>query len=176
MTVNDVPAVCHNLTCDFSYIEPVGQVIGHAYNHVSKKLKLEGESLPNMTANISSVYFAHTHCTIDESTLSDTYLECTLDEEPTCGYHLPILTSNLGVVPNAEGLISEELNCTLTDILSASSINLLGGDNITFSGTMLPKDLSTSNVTIKFNDTKQTSCIPQISSSNELVCLTGAFD
>jgi hypothetical protein len=30
---------------------------------------------------------------------------------------------------------------------------LLGGDNLTFTGTMLPKVLSTSSVAIKFSDT-----------------------
>jgi hypothetical protein len=30
---------------------------------------------------------------------------------------------------------------------------LLGGDNLTFTGSMLPKVLSTSTISIKFNDT-----------------------
>lgn len=104
-------------------------------------LTLEGTDLPNVTANISSVYFALTHCTIDESTLTDTSLECTLDEDPTCGDHLPILTSTLGVIPNADGLVAEEFLCTLTQIFPSTTLNLLGGDNITFTGTMLPKNL-----------------------------------
>jgi hypothetical protein len=66
VTVDDVPAVCHNLTCNFTYTEPVGEVTGYSYNDVTKRLTLEGTSLPNVTANISSVYFALTHCTIDE--------------------------------------------------------------------------------------------------------------
>lgn len=41
---------------------------------------------------------------------------------------------------------------------------------------MLPKVLSTSTVSIKFNDAQQTSCIPQISTTDQLVCLTEAFD
>jgi hypothetical protein len=123
-------------------------------------LTLEGTSLPNVTANISSVYFALTHCTVDESTLTNTSLECTLDEDPTCGDHLPILTSTLGVVPNADNLVSEEFLCTLTQIFPSTTLNLLGGDNITFTGSLLPKNLQTSNVSIIFNDTNQTNCIP----------------
>ena len=114
MTVDNVPAVCHNLTCDFTYTEPVGEVTGYGYNHVTKRLTLEGASLPNVTSNISSVFFAHTHCTVDESTLTNTTLECVMDEDPTCGDHLPILTSTLGVVPNSAGLVPEEFTCTLT--------------------------------------------------------------
>jgi hypothetical protein len=174
--VNDVPAVCHNLTCNFTYTEPVGEVTGYAYNHGTKRLTLEGTDLPNVTANISSVYFALTHCTIDESTLSNTTLECVLDEDPTCGDHLPILTSTLGVIPNSDSLVAEEFTCTLTSIFPSTTLNLLGGDNITFTGTQLPKNLDTSTVSIVFNDTNQTTCIPQISSTDTLVCLTDAFD
>jgi hypothetical protein len=54
-------------------------------------------------------------------------------------------------------------------------MNLLGSDNITFTGTFLPKDLAKSTVVVSFDDTSSTSCTPQISSSSELVCLTSAF-
>lgn len=152
VTVDDVPAVCHNLTCDFTYIEPVGEVTSYGYDQTTKTLTLEGTDFPNVITDILSVYFALTHCTIDESSLTDTYLECILDEDPTCGDHLPILTSTLGVIPNADGLVPEEFLCTLDSIFPATNLNLLGGDNITLSGSLLPKDLSTSTVSIVFTD------------------------
>ena len=52
VTVNDVPAVCHNLTCDFNYTEPVGQITNFLFNHITKVLTLEGVSLPNTTDDI----------------------------------------------------------------------------------------------------------------------------
>ena len=176
MTVNDIPTVCHNLTCDFTYTEPVGEITGYSYNHNTKLLVLEGNDLPNVTANISSINFAHTNCVLNESSLSNTSLECTLDENPTCGIHLPILTSTLGIIPNSNQLVAEHIECTVTSIFPSTSLNLLGGDNLTFTGTMLPKVLSTSEVSIKFNDALQTNCIPQISSTDQLVCLTEKFD
>lgn len=176
MTVNDVPTVCHNLTCDFTYTEPVGEITGFTYNHGTKVLVLEGTDLPNVTSNISSINFAHTNCVLDESTLTETGVECTLDEDPTCGTHLPIYTSILGIIPNSDQLVAEEIDCTISSIFPDTSLNLLGGDNLTFTGTMLPKVLSTSTVSIKFNDAQQTSCIPQISTTDQLVCLTEAFD
>jgi hypothetical protein len=151
------------MTCDFTYTEPVGEVEGYIFNHVTNKLTLEGINFPNVTADISSIFFAHTHCTIDESSLTSTLLECTLDDTPVCGDYLPIFTSTLGVVPNAVGLISEEVVCTLSYVTPSEKLNLLGGDNLTFTGTFLPRDLSTSTVSIKFSDAQQTECIPQTS-------------
>jgi hypothetical protein len=55
VTVNDVPAVCHNLTCDFNYIEPVGEITNFLFNHVTKVLTIEGVSLPNTTDEIQSI-------------------------------------------------------------------------------------------------------------------------
>jgi hypothetical protein len=72
VTVNDVPAVCHNLTCDFNYTEPVGEISNFLFNHNTNVLTLEGESLPNITDDIQSIKFAHTNCVIDESTLTNT--------------------------------------------------------------------------------------------------------
>jgi len=166
VTVNDVPAVCHNLTCNFTYTEPVGEITGYTYDHDTKKLVITGTDLPNVTANISSVDFAHTHCTIDETTLTNETIECTLDEDPTCGDHLPILTSTLGIIPVDDTLNYETIYCTLTSLFPDSTLNLLGGDNLTFTGTMLPKFLSTSSVAIKFSDTAETTCTPQISSTD----------
>lgn len=154
VTVNDVPAVCHNLSCNFTYVEPVGEITAFTYDHSTKVLVITGTDLPNVTSNISSVDFAHTHCTIDDTTLSDTNLECTLDEDPTCGDHMPILTSVLGIIPVNDTLVTAEtITCTLTSLFPDNTLNLLGGDNLTFTGTMLPKVLSTSAVSIKFSDT-----------------------
>lgn len=154
VTVNDIPAVCHNLSCNFTYTEPVGEITAFTYDHTTKKVVITGTELPSALTDISSVNFAHTHCTIDKSTLSDTNIECVLDEDPTCGDHVPILTSLLGIIPVNDAVSGETITCTLTSLYPDSSLNLLGGDNLTFTGTMLPKVLSTSAVSIKFSDSK----------------------
>jgi hypothetical protein len=80
------------------------------------------------------------------------------------------------LIPNGDGLTAEEIQCTLTALTPDSSLNIMGGDNITFTGTFLPRDLSKTEVTVTFDDSQSTVCNPQVSSSNTLVCQTEAFD
>jgi len=44
------PAVCHNMTCDFTYTEPSGEITGVTYDKTSKKLVITGTSLPGKAA------------------------------------------------------------------------------------------------------------------------------
>lgn len=52
VTVNDNPAVCHNMTCDFTYIEPVGQITSFTFTEDSKLLVIEGTELPSVISDI----------------------------------------------------------------------------------------------------------------------------
>jgi hypothetical protein len=115
---------------------------------------ITGESLPDTLALIDSVDFAISPCTIDFSTLSSTTVECTLDLPPTCGSHQVILTSVNGIIPNSASVESVSVDCTITKIepSSADSLNLIGADNITISGTNFPRDFVSSTVEIEFND------------------------
>jgi hypothetical protein len=80
-----MPAVCHNLTCDFTYVEAVGQVSSFTFDKTSLKLQLTGEKLPSSLSQISNVNFAKSLCKVDNATLSATNIECTLVNAPTCG-------------------------------------------------------------------------------------------
>lgn len=64
----------------------------------------------------------------------------------------------------------------MTGVTPTTNLNLLGRDNLTISGANLPWDLSTSTVSITFGDAQSTTCVPQSSTSTELVCLTSPFD
>jgi hypothetical protein len=152
VTVDDQPAVCHNLTCDFTYILPVGEITAFTYTEATKLLVITGTNLPSVISNITNVEFALASCTVDESTLSDTNVECTLNKEPTCGDHTPVLTSLLGIVPNAAAVSDLTISCTVSGATPITDMNLLGGDNITISGEFLPHNLVTSTVSIKFSD------------------------
>jgi hypothetical protein len=55
-------------------------------------------------------------------------------------------------------------------------LNLLGNDNITFSGTNFPHDVATSTFELKFSNGLESPCLIQSSSTNEFVCLTTIFD
>jgi hypothetical protein len=44
--IGDLPAVCHNLTCDYTYVEPVGEITSFTFDQSAGTLKLVGTSLP----------------------------------------------------------------------------------------------------------------------------------
>jgi hypothetical protein len=95
----------------------------------------------------------------------------------TCGNHLPILTSTMGIVNNSASLQPLTINCNVNSVHPTTQLNLLGRDNLTFTGVKLPWFLNTSNVMINFTDTARTGCIPQWdkSTSTTLICLTEPF-
>jgi hypothetical protein len=72
-------------------------------------------------------------------------------------------------------MTAEDVQCTLTAVAPDNLLNVMGGDNITFTGTFLPRDLSKTEVTITFDDSLSTACIPKVSATNELVCETSSF-
>ncbi len=57
-----------------------------------------------------------------------------------------------GYVNNSASLTAETITCTVTTVHPTTDLNLLGGDNLTISGTHLPVVLERSTVTIRFND------------------------
>jgi hypothetical protein len=78
----EFPAVCHNMTCDFSYIAPVGEITDFTWTAGTKELQLVGTGFP-AEADITSIEFAQSTCTI--SAASATSITCTLDHQETCG-------------------------------------------------------------------------------------------
>jgi len=107
---------------------------------------------------VEYVEFAKSRCSL--TSVSATSLTCTLDHEPTCGIFLPELVSKYGLVNNSNSLVAETIQCTVTNVDPKQQLNLLGGDNLTISGTQFPWNLETSTVEIEFNDAQKTKCIP----------------
>jgi hypothetical protein len=175
VTVNDLPAMCHNITCGFNYTEPVGEITSFTFDTASNKVTIVGTSLPTAAADIYSVEFAKSLCTVDSTTVTATGFECTLIQEPTCGTWAPKLTAVLGVVPNAAAIVSLEVACSITAATPDFDLNIIGGDNITISGEHFPWDIVSNNISIAFNDADSTVCTPQDSQSTTLVCLTETF-
>ena len=102
--VGELPAVCHNLTCDFKYTVPVGEVTAFTYTARSRQLELTGVNLPSDRSLIRHVEFAHSLCSIDESTITNSSLTCTMDHEPVCGDWLPMLVSIVVRLPPSSTL------------------------------------------------------------------------
>lgn len=87
-----------------------------------------------------------------------------------------MLVANQGLVNTSSTLRAETITCTVSSIYPTTQLNLLGGDNLTISGTQFPWDMKRSEVELAFNDGQSTKCIPQESTSTELICLTSPFD
>jgi hypothetical protein len=60
----------------------------------------------------------------------------------------------LGKIPSASSFTgTTTVSCTITSVsVTDNKLNLLGDNNVTFTGTNLPRDLSKSTVSITFND------------------------
>lgn len=107
--------------------------------------------------------------------MTATGMQCTLADDPVCGANLsPSIVALLGGIPTT-GVTGITIDCTLSAVTPGTDLNLLGADNITFTGTNLPRVLSSSTVAISFGDSQNTDCIPVISTATSLVCLTNAF-
>jgi hypothetical protein len=76
--INDLPAVCHNMKCDFTYIPSVGEVTAFTFSEDSKLLTVTGTDLPTEISGIQSITYAKAPCKVDESKMTGTSLECTL--------------------------------------------------------------------------------------------------
>lgn len=46
VTVDGEPTPCHNMTCDFTYVEPVGKVESATFDLATKKLVVTGIDIP----------------------------------------------------------------------------------------------------------------------------------
>lgn len=150
VNIGDYPAVCKNLNCNFHYVVPVGEVHNFTYDTRSRQLVLMGDALPANASEVRHVEFAHSKCTV--SALTNETLTCTLDHEPVCGDHMPKLYATYGLVNNSANMTNTTITCTISSVTPTSQLNLLGGDNLTISGTNFPIVLSTSTVDIKFDD------------------------
>lgn len=170
VTVDERPAVCKNMTCNVAYIEPTTtEVTGYTYDSSTELVTITGVLLPTTIDDMQGVKFAQTNCIIDEDTMTETGMQCTLDSNPVCGEFIPKVISKLGLIPSASDVTATSVTCTITSVVSSNSIssstgddsmNVLGGDNITFTGTNFPKDLTQSSVNIKFSNTLETACVP----------------
>ena len=70
------------------------------------------------------------------------------------------LVAKEGLVNNSASLTAETITCTVSSVVPTTELNLLGGDNLTFTGTQFPWDMKRSSISIAFNDPQATKCIP----------------
>ena len=77
--VGEFPAVCHNLTCNYTYVVPVGEVNAYSFDNSTKTLVINGTELPTNTSDIRKIEFAHSKCSIQNiSTVNNTITHTTV--------------------------------------------------------------------------------------------------
>jgi len=72
----------------------------------------------------------------------------------------------------------ETIDCTITQVAPTADLNILGYDNLTFTGTNFPRTVEGNTVVISIIDSTQVekaTCVVQTTTSTELVCLTTNF-
>jgi hypothetical protein len=78
VSVNNTPAVCHSMACDFTYTVAAAEVNAFTFDPSTLLVTVTGTTLPTTTPDIHSIRFAQTDCTMDNSTVTDTGFSCTL--------------------------------------------------------------------------------------------------
>lgn len=99
-----------------------------------------------------------------------------MKDEPVCGDWHPEIYSNKGLIPVDSSVPKLTVDCTVTSIFPTIDLNVLGHDNLTISGTNFPRYLQDNTIEIEFDNLEKAKCIPQITDSTELVCLTSEFN
>lgn len=64
VSVNGEPAVCHNMTCDYTYVEPVGEVTSFTWTDAQNELTIVGSDLPTNASGIRGIMFAKSPCSV----------------------------------------------------------------------------------------------------------------
>jgi uncharacterized protein YfaP (DUF2135 family) len=132
---------------------------GFTYAASTRLLTVSGTGFMTNHERYQKVMFAQSTCTIDTDSMKGAGFECTLDRTPTCGTYTPTVTTIYGNVKHSSAVTPTTVECTITGVFPDTELNLLGNDNITFSGTNLPHDISELNhFDIHFNDEQNTKC------------------
>jgi hypothetical protein len=58
VTVDGQPVVCHNLTCDVTYIDPVGEITGSTFSESTRLVTITGTNLPTSLSDYQDINFA----------------------------------------------------------------------------------------------------------------------
>lgn len=89
------------------------------------------------------------------------------------------MVAKLGAIPLATALTKEEtIACTITQVAPTTDLNILGYDNLTFTGTNFPRTIAGNTIVISIVDNaaaEKATCVVHSTKSTELVCLTSPF-
>lgn len=130
VSVGGLPTLCPNFNCNYTYVVAIGEITGTTLSGTT--LTLTGTSLP-LAANVVQISFGTVNCTIDEASSSDTTIVCTMTSYPMAGDWIAELQSKSGLIPNSAATTNVAL--VVTAVSPSTSLNYLGGDTLTITGT-----------------------------------------
>lgn len=135
LTIDDLPAACANVDCDYEYVTSTSEVTSQSLS--SLDLTIGGTNLP--TSDVT-VYFGGAPCSSINSDGSS--ITCTLDWAPYGGDHLVEVYDSLGLVSVDGGVTAITVSVTVTSSSIAENdlggVNQNGGDTLTIVGTGFP--------------------------------------
>lgn len=102
--VDGTPAVCHNLNCDYSFIEATGEITGFTFTESTKQLVVTGTGLPATIGDYQYVDYALTRCKITATTVTASGFTCVLEADPVCGKWTPKVVTQKGLIPSSATL------------------------------------------------------------------------
>ena len=73
-----------------------------------------------------------------------------MKDEPVCGTWNPEVYSMLGLLPIKTDVTKIQVDCTISDVAPKIDLNVLGYDNLTFTGTNFPRYLTDNVIDIEF--------------------------
>jgi hypothetical protein len=132
VTVEGIDALCASLSCDYSYIAPVGEITEQTLSGFS--VTIRGTELP-ITADITRVVIGDQDCTTGTISSSTTEVTCSLSDLPVAGTHSVQLLTEMGAVGIADGTTEIAVDLIISLVESANELNRYGGSTITITGT-----------------------------------------
>lgn len=190
--VDGLDAICYKQNCDYLYKEDLSQeaslrrnldgeplVTSFSYDSISNSLEIEGENLEDRrcsdTATVT-VTFAGQTCTIDANTQTTEYIQCTMPESPAAGSHKPSVSHSCGAFVISDDVDAQEFTLTVASV-SPSTVNQLGSEMLTITGTYFGTSMSQVSVEIVEKDTENfvNNCELYSVGPNEIKCLTTSF-
>jgi hypothetical protein len=95
---------------------------------------------------------------------------------PVVGKTTPKLYSNKGLIPVDSSVSPLIILAKIDSVNQPNGLNVVGGDKIVFTGSNLPRDITTSIISLVFSNGLKTECKPVKLTSTELTCETERFD
>ena len=165
--IDEFPAICKNLNCDYTYVEPPAKVTSLTVDDDGITVIITGEALP---LELVSVELGNVQCLVDQEFLPSTEIEiqCSLQGELPAGSWLPQIEDAKGLIFVDSAVEAHVIELTVTSISPKTGLNAAGGNLITISGDNFPSsDDSRYNLSIMLGSAR---CVPQSIQRWEIVC------